>query len=385
MRWTGGQYSIYRVVLAAFTTTVLIRAAGAAWPVDDSAELVHRAVGGLGLAIAILGAGALAIGLHDRLAAQLLAPAVLVAELLQRGGEEPPPLLDLFAGRTSLLLAILLLAHARIPIAPFGSVAARERVDPRGGWQRPAWQTELGLTLLVVVFGARLAEAVLETDRPALLASGFELALALVARFDRPRRASVWAALLLFHIAWSAAVGLAPGDAQIFLLLAFATEPTAFPGRSLVASAEDATRDLRQPARLFYDGSCGFCHRSVRFVLAEELATPERLRLRFAPLGSETFAARLAAHPELDPNALPDSIVLELEDASIRTRSAAALEIASRLGGIWRLLALAGSFLPSPLLDHAYDAIARVRKRLFANPKDACPILPPDLRARFDL
>lgn len=138
------------------------------------------------------------------------------------------------------------------------------------------------------------------------------------------------------------------------------------------------------PARLFYDGDCGFCHRSVRFILDEEGATPVPLRLRFAPLGSETFRGRMAHHPELDPASLPDSIVLELEDGTILTRSAAALEIASRLGGFWRLLALIGSRLPGRLLDAVYDAIARVRKRLFEAPKDVCPILPPDLRARFD-
>ena len=32
----------------------------------------------------------------------------------------------------------------------------------------------------------------------------------------------------------------------------------------------------------------------------------------------------------------------------------------------------------------AYDAVARVRKRIFATPKDACPILPPALRERFE-
>ena len=122
----------------------------------------------------------------------------------------------------------------------------------------------------------------------------------------------------------------------------------------------------------------------MRFILSEELATPSPLRLRFAPLGSVTFSERLKHHPELDPTSLPDSIVLELEDGAILTRSAAALEIASRLGGFWRFLALIGSRLPGRLLDAGYDAIARVRKKLFAQPKDACPILPPDLRARFD-
>lgn len=386
MRWTGGQYSLYRGLLAAFVATMLVRASQAAWSASEATSVAERALGGLGFAAALVGAIALAIGLHDRLAAQLLAPAVLVAEILERAGDGPPPLLDLFAGRTALLLAILLLAHARVPVAPFGSIEARDRVDPRGGWQRPGWQTELGLALLVVAFGARLAEAWLARDLLSGFAAGFALALALVARGVRTRRAAAWSALLLFEIAWTTATGLAAGDALLFLLLVFATEPTGFSGRSLAPAAQTAARAGGPliPARLFYDGDCGFCHRSVRFVLAEELATPERLRLRFAPLGSETFQARLAAHPELDPAALPDSIVLELEDASIRTRSAAALEIASRLGGVWRLLALAGSLVPSVLLDLAYDGIARIRKRLFAAPKDACPILPPDLRVRFD-
>ncbi|MFO0691616.1 MAG: DCC1-like thiol-disulfide oxidoreductase family protein [Myxococcota bacterium] len=172
--------------------------------------------------------------------------------------------------------------------------------------------------------------------------------------------------------AWWRGRRLAPGRA-----------PEGGPGRETASAAARASAGP-SPARLFYDGDCGFCHRSVRFILAEELATPTDLRLRFAPLGSEPFRACLARHPELDAGSLPDSIVLELEDGVVLTRSAAALEIASRLGGFWRGLALAGRLVPTVLLDAGYDGIARIRKRLFAQPKDACPILPPDLRARFD-
>ena len=35
--------------------------------------------------------------------------------------------------------------------------------------------------------------------------------------------------------------------------------------------------------------------------------------------------------------------------------------------------------------DIAYDFVASIRYRLFARPKEACPMLPPDLRSRFDL
>ena len=35
-------------------------------------------------------------------------------------------------------------------------------------------------------------------------------------------------------------------------------------------------------------------------------------------------------------------------------------------------------------LDRGYDFIARMRSRMFEKPEEACPLLPPDLRARFD-
>jgi predicted DCC family thiol-disulfide oxidoreductase YuxK len=39
--------------------------------------------------------------------------------------------------------------------------------------------------------------------------------------------------------------------------------------------------------------------------------------------------------------------------------------------------------VPRRLGDRFYDAVAATRYRIFGREKDACPILPPDLRARF--
>lgn len=128
---------------------------------------------------------------------------------------------------------------------------------------------------------------------------------------------------------------------------------------------------------LFYDGGCGLCHRSVKFVLARDL---EGSRFRFAPLEGSTF------REQFDPAAraeLPDSIVLRTADGRTLVRSQAALHIAEQLGGGWRMLARIGGLFPSWLLDLAYDAIARVRSRLFARPEGTCPLLPPELRQRF--
>ena len=65
-------------------------------------------------------------------------------------------------------------------------------------------------------------------------------------------------------------------------------------------------------------------------------------------------------------------------------RAAAILEIGKRLGGIWRVAAIAAGVLSLRVLNAGYDGIARIRHRIFAPPPDACPLLPAHLRDRFD-
>lgn len=127
--------------------------------------------------------------------------------------------------------------------------------------------------------------------------------------------------------------------------------------------------------RLFYDGSCGFCHRWVLFLLRHD---PDGSRFRFAPLEGDAWkAAGITGE-------VPDSLVLQARDGRVLFKSDAVLELLERLGGGWRTLGRFAGILPRWLLDLGYDAIARVRGHLFARPPGACPILPPDLRARFD-
>ena len=131
------------------------------------------------------------------------------------------------------------------------------------------------------------------------------------------------------------------------------------------------------PEVLFYDGGCGLCHRAVRFVL---WADPEGRAFRFAPLGGATFEAEV---PAAERAQLPDSLVLRTAEGALLTRSAGVLHLLRRLGGVWRGLALLFGLVPRPLRDAAYDFVARIRLRLFARPDDACPVVPPPLRARF--
>ena len=128
---------------------------------------------------------------------------------------------------------------------------------------------------------------------------------------------------------------------------------------------------------VFYDGDCGFCHRSVRFLAAHDRGGA----FRYAPLGGPTFDALV---PPERRAGLPDSLVVRTAEGAVLVRSEAALHCLRRLGGGLRALATVLAWLPRPLRDAAYDAFARVRHRLFARPADACPVPGAALRARLD-
>jgi predicted DCC family thiol-disulfide oxidoreductase YuxK len=129
--------------------------------------------------------------------------------------------------------------------------------------------------------------------------------------------------------------------------------------------------------RIFYDGSCGMCHRFVRFVVARD-----RARLfRYAPLLGETFEREVAEDARGD---LPDSVVVRTERGELLTRSRATLHVLDRLGGAWKIAAFVARIVPRAIADWFYDRVASVRKRVFAAPKSSCPLLPRELAALFD-
>ncbi len=129
---------------------------------------------------------------------------------------------------------------------------------------------------------------------------------------------------------------------------------------------------------VFYDGHCGLCDRAVKFVLKHDRSGRA---FRFAPLQGTTYASRVSAERRAR---LPDSIVVLTENGDILTRSDAFVHIFRKLGGGWRALAKALALIPRPLRDLIYDFIARIRYRIFGKRDELCPIMPPELSARFD-
>jgi len=129
---------------------------------------------------------------------------------------------------------------------------------------------------------------------------------------------------------------------------------------------------------VFYDGGCGLCHRAVRFAIAHDA---DGSRFRFASLDSEGFRRRVPAAARAG---LPDSIVTLAPDGTLLVRSAAVIHVLDRVGGGWKVAGRLLRLVPRSVRDAGYDTVARVRYLLFRRPAEACPVTPPELRARFE-
>ena len=95
----------------------------------------------------------------------------------------------------------------------------------------------------------------------------------------------------------------------------------------------------------------------------------------------ETFEREV---PAGEREGLPDSIVVLTADRELLVQSSAVLHILRRIGGLWRVLGTLGVLVPRPLRDLAYALFARIRRRLAPTPEGTCPLMPPEMRGRFD-
>ncbi|MBV6642716.1 MAG: thiol-disulfide oxidoreductase DCC family protein [Cyclobacteriaceae bacterium] len=128
--------------------------------------------------------------------------------------------------------------------------------------------------------------------------------------------------------------------------------------------------NINHPIILF-DGVCNFCAGSVRFIIQRD--TKENFR--FASLQSGFSKDLIGA-----TNLTMDTLLL-VEGGVIYKESTAALRIARRLRGGWKLL-YGLIVLPKFIRDSIYRLIARNRYRWFGK-KDQCMVPSPELQARF--
>jgi predicted DCC family thiol-disulfide oxidoreductase YuxK len=409
--WTGGQYSLYRTVFGLYLlvhfaqllpwagelfSNAGVLADGTASPFlylfpnmlavwDQPAFVAGLLVVACGLSCFFT------IGKYDRIAAVLL--WIIWASLFGRN--------PLILNPSLPYIGLLLLVHAALPSAPFGSWTARGRVDPDGGWKMtpslfavvwilmsvgysysgytklisPSWQD--GSAMLSVLQNplarpgwisslmVALPEWFLKASCWAVL--GLELFFAPLALITK-LRPWLWAMMLAMHFGLILVVDFADLSFGMVILHLFTLNPSWIP-------AKPAT----QSETLFYDGSCGLCHRLVRATLAEDQSNPP---IRFAPLFGEAYQRQI---PTAKIEEAADTLVYITASGEVLIRTQAVCHLYQRLGGVWRLLGTILWLVPRPMRDFGYNGVARVRHRLFARPSEACPLLPPHLQQRFDL
>src|SRR5262245_10278786 len=349
--WTGGQYSVFRLALAAYLFI-------------HFAILFPRGPGLLRgfMALGALATALLALGIFDRIAAVL----ILCVWACPFGWN------PLIANPSFPFVGGLLLAHTLMPPAPYGSWKARGRIDPGGGWTMPgpiflaAWVVMAlgyaygGITKLIGpswADGSALSRAVVVLE---LLFAPLALSAML--------RPWIWLGMVGMRLGLLVIGGFADPTVGLLLVHFFTLDPAWIP-----------RRDRGGTETLFYDGTCALCHGAVRFALAED-RTPDAVR--FAPLQGELFREKV---PEAVRIKLPDSLVVVTADGAVLSKSAAVFHLLERLGGLWRLLAGIGRVFPAPVRDAVYDGVAQVRYRVFGRRDDLCPIVPAAIRSRFDL
>jgi predicted DCC family thiol-disulfide oxidoreductase YuxK len=129
-----------------------------------------------------------------------------------------------------------------------------------------------------------------------------------------------------------------------------------------------------QEALVLYDGTCGFCSRTVRWLVARDTAR----HLRYAPLQGQT-AAELRGRGLAIPDELSSLVLVSGEEIWLRSR--AVFRIMRRLPWPWRALSWLG-VLPTWLTDGGYRLVARSRYRLGGR-ADVCELRAPEERVRF--
>jgi predicted DCC family thiol-disulfide oxidoreductase YuxK len=113
---------------------------------------------------------------------------------------------------------------------------------------------------------------------------------------------------------------------------------------------------------VLYDGECGLCHRTVKFLIQRD-----RGQLYYAPLQGETATALRAQHPNI-PSTLESVVLVDRDHVFLRSK--ALLYGAKYLTRPWRW-AYHVRWLPALVLDLGYRLIARIRYRVWGK-YDSC-------------
>jgi predicted DCC family thiol-disulfide oxidoreductase YuxK len=139
---------------------------------------------------------------------------------------------------------------------------------------------------------------------------------------------------------------------------------------------------------VIYDGECGFCNQSIRWLLRRD----RKDHLRFASSTAPAVQELLAAHgmPAVSPNSstgdVPDTILVLRNTGTpieeLLVRSNAILACLRVLPQPWPACATILRLIPRPIRESAYRFIARERYKIWGR-YETCPIPTPEERRHF--
>lgn len=146
----------------------------------------------------------------------------------------------------------------------------------------------------------------------------------------------------------------------------------------------DESLDIGGRLLVVFDGRCGFCNHSVRWLLRRD----RQDRLRFVASESERVVGLLTRHgvdAARDANG-PGSIVV-VRDAggaaeSVLVRSDAVVALLRELPRPWKWVGMALKWVPRPVRDMGYGLVARWRYRIWGR-LESCPTPSIEERERF--
>jgi predicted DCC family thiol-disulfide oxidoreductase YuxK len=390
--WTGGQYSIFRALLGAYlfvhfvhlvpwgaevfsdrgmlaeaTTSPLWFLFPSVLHLSDAPWVVSALLAGAALAAVFFAAGK-----WDRVAAAFM--WYVLTCLFTRNPLIQNPALP--------YLGWMLLAHLFVPAAPYGSWAARGRADPAGNWHLPPPILVAAWVVLAVSYSYSgwtklFSPSWVAGDTVAYvlqnpLARDHALRQLFLALPEWMLQALTWtilyvelffAPLVLFRrlrpILWGLMLWVQFG---FLLLLNFAdlTIPMLLYHLLTFDPAWIKAVTPETPETIHYDGGCGLCHRLVRFVFSED----REAVFRFVPINGDDFR-------------------VTDEAGRVLRKSDAYVHILRRLGGLWGIAGFVLAAVPRAAREFAYHQIGRRRRRIFASPPAACPLVCASLRNRF--
>jgi predicted DCC family thiol-disulfide oxidoreductase YuxK len=133
---------------------------------------------------------------------------------------------------------------------------------------------------------------------------------------------------------------------------------------------------------IVFDGECGFCNRSIRWLLRQD----RRDRLRFVPFQSVTAGGLLARNGiealEADGGSILVVRGFDETTESVLTRSDAVLTALKELPQPWPAVAGAMRNIPKAIRDWGYGVVARWRHQISGR-LERCPLPTAEERRRF--